>query len=129
MFYPLQLSYDHIYKKERNTLSRFRLSNHELLIEKGRHMRDKIERNNRKCFACRNDIEDELHFITKCPLYINEREILFQACRDSFIRFDSYMSDYQRFVFILSSEDPAVLRNLSKLISTSFEKRKELRNG
>ena len=115
-------------KKERNTLSRFRLSNRELLIEKGRHMRPKIERNNRKCFSCRNDIEDELHFITKCPLYINEREILFQACRDSSIHFDSYTSDYQRFGFILSNEDPAVLRNLSKFISTSFEKRKELRN-
>ena len=116
-------------KKERNTHSRFRHSNHELLIEKGRHMRPKIERNKRKCFSCRNDIEDELHFITKCPLYINEREILFQACRDSSIHFDSYTSDYQRFVFILSNEDPAVLRNLSKFISTSFEKRKELING
>ena len=116
-------------KKERNTLSRFRLSNHELLIEKGRHMRPKIERNNRKCFSCRNDIEDELHFITKCPLYINEREILFQARRDSSIHFDSYTSDYQGFVFILSNEDPALLRNLSKFISTSFKKRKELRNG
>ena len=93
-------------------------------------MRPKIERNNRKFFSCRNDIEDELHFITKCPLYINEREILFEVCRDSSIHFDSYTSDYQRFVFILSNELLiAVLRNLSKFISTSFEKRKELRNG
>ena len=94
-----------------------------------RHMRPKIERINRKCFSCRNDIEDELHFITKCPLYKNERESLFQTCRDSSIHFDSYTSDYQRFVFILSNEDHTVLRSLSKFISTSFEKRKELRNG
>ena len=49
-------------------LSRFRLSNHNLLIEKGRHMRPRLERNERKCFNCNVEIEDECHFIIKCPL-------------------------------------------------------------
>ena len=111
-------------KKQKNTLSRFRLSNHELLIEKGRHMRPKLERTDRRCFFCQDEVEDELHFITKCPLYSNERETLFQACRVNSIHFDSFSTDYQRFVFILSNENPTVLKNLSRFISSSFEKRK-----
>ena len=43
------------------------------MIEKGRHMRPRIECNERKCFICKNDVEDEIHFLTKCPLYDNER--------------------------------------------------------
>ena len=31
-------------------LTRFRLSNHNLLIETGRHLRPKLERPDRKCF-------------------------------------------------------------------------------
>ena len=33
--------------------TRFMLSNHNLLIEKGKHFRPKIERNERKCFLCK----------------------------------------------------------------------------
>ena len=57
-------------------LSRFRLSNHSLLIETGRYSRPKIERDDRKCFICKDEIEDELHFVTKCPLYSEERKHL-----------------------------------------------------
>ena len=54
--------------KHINTLTRFRLSNHNLMIEKGRHFRPKIERNERFCFFL-DEIENEIHFVTKCPLY------------------------------------------------------------
>ncbi len=64
-------------RKHKIALTRFRVSNHDLLIEKGRHFRPKIERNERKCFICKDLIEDESHFITKCPLYKNERILLF----------------------------------------------------
>ena len=57
-------------------LTRLRLSNHNLRIETGRHLRPKLERHERKCFICSDEIENELHFVVKCPLYSSERKVL-----------------------------------------------------
>ena len=69
-------------------LSRLRLSNHSLLIETGRHLRPKLERHERKCFVCRDDIEDECHFVTKCPLYSSERKALYKSLKSRSIFFE-----------------------------------------
>ena len=47
----------------RTVLAKFRLSNHKLMIEKGRHLKMKIE--NRVCPSCQS-IEDEIHFLINC---------------------------------------------------------------
>ena len=53
-------------------ITRFRVSAHTLLIEKGRY--HNIERGKRICQMCdMNDVEYEYHFVLKCPLYINLR--------------------------------------------------------
>ena len=49
-------------KSHRKAMTRFRLSNHSLLIEKGRHLRPPLERSERKCFICKNEVEDEKQF-------------------------------------------------------------------
>ena len=69
--------------------SRFRMSNHTLMIEKGRHMRPQIERNNRNCFHCKDNIENESHFVISCPLYNAERESLFQICGENSSHFET----------------------------------------
>ena len=51
---------DEIPVKERTALTKLRLSNHLLMIEKGRHMG--IDRDQRFCPFCPNIIEDEKHF-------------------------------------------------------------------
>ena len=53
-------------------LSKFRLSSHQLEIEKGRYIT--IDRNQRKCPLCSSDIEDEFHFIRISPAYIYHRK-------------------------------------------------------
>ena len=54
--------------KQRQALSKLRLSSHGLLIETGRH--SGIARENRICAFCNtNDIEDEYHFVLICQLY------------------------------------------------------------
>ena len=54
-------------------ISKIRMSSHNLKIEKGRY--HNIERQSRLCVLCNlNDIEDEFHFILKCPLYYDLRE-------------------------------------------------------
>ena len=53
-------------------ITRLRISAHTLLIKKGRY--HNIERGKRICQMCAiNDVEDEYHFILKCPFYINLR--------------------------------------------------------
>ena len=52
-------------RKIRVQYTKFRLSDHDLKIEKGRHM--KVERGNRYCKLCTTgDIGDELHLLFNC---------------------------------------------------------------
>ena len=113
--------------KHKVALSRFRLSNHNLLIEKGRHMRPRLERNERKCFICKEKIENEMHFLTECPLYKNERAILYQACRENSKNFTSLTKE-QKFIFIMTNECANVMRSLGKFVFESFKLR-EIKNA
>ena len=61
--------------KKRTALTKLRLSNHTLMIEKGRHM--KIERNLRFCPHCPHSIEDEKHFLMECKPFNYLRKDLF----------------------------------------------------
>ena len=58
------------------------------MIEKGRHHKKPIPRTERLCKSC-NVIEDESHFIVSCDLDKNEREDLFETCRNSSAFFDA----------------------------------------
>ena len=53
--------------KERTALTKFRLSNHLLMIEKGRHK--DLDRTERFCPFCPKSIEDEIHFLLNCKTY------------------------------------------------------------
>ena len=106
--------------KHRKALSRLRLSSHSLMIEKGRHQRPRVERQERKCFICKEEVEDEKHFTVKCPLYENQRALLFQACCQNSTHFDS-LNEEQKFVFIFTNESTEVLRNFAKYVFNSFK--------
>ena len=84
------------------------------MFEKGRHFRPKIEREDRKCPYCRKDIENETHFITKCPLYNDGRNELYSEIRKSSIFFDNMTID-QKFIFIMTNEDEVILNKLAKI--------------
>ena len=51
----------------RQHVTKFRLSNHRQAIETGRH--DGIPPEERFCSFCQNEIEDEAHFLFKCPTF------------------------------------------------------------
>ena len=55
----------------RTALSKLRLGSHNLMIERGRWM--KLEVVDRECFTC-GKLDDELHCITECSLYIKWRK-------------------------------------------------------
>ena len=59
----------------RKVISRIRCSNHPLAIEKGRQKNPKTPREQRVCLLCTEEaIEDEEHFLMKCPTYSHLRE-------------------------------------------------------
>ena len=62
----------------RRALCQIRISAHELKIERDRYKKPYVERSQRICEKCSsNQTEDELHFIINYPLYIDNREIMF----------------------------------------------------
>ena len=71
---------------DRTNLTKIRLSNHTLMIEKGRHQ--KIDKSLRFCPFCKNCIEDELHFVMVCPVYKHQRNLLFKGIRGLYPDFE-----------------------------------------
>ena len=107
--------------RHRIALTRFRLSNHNLLIEKGRHFRPK--RHDRKYFICKDDVEDENHFITNCPLYSNQRFPFNHLFKNN--RFFQLFNNEQKFIFIMTKENEDVMVELAKFIFSATKIREE----
>jgi len=58
-----------IQKELRKQLTKLKISAHPLAIETGRYSKPKISRNERFCKFCKDQVEDESHFLLKCPNY------------------------------------------------------------
>lgn len=60
--------------KQKRILSKFRIGDHTLRIETGRHCRPRLPPEDRLCEQCNlNEKEDEVHLLCVCPLYSNLR--------------------------------------------------------
>ena len=104
--------------KQRQKLAKFRLSNHRLMIESGRHM--KLPKNERMCPVCSEGIEDEVHFLVNCNFYEEIRKPLLDMCVELKPNFDFY-SDEEKFVFIMTT--PHLMGSVSKFIYSAFNER------
>ena len=65
--------------KKRTALTKFRISNSALMIEKGRHRN--IDRTLRFCPFCPGEVEDEKHFLIECPAYKYLRSDLYSKIK------------------------------------------------
>ena len=104
----------------RSIFTKFRLSNHPLMIEVGRHK--KIPRHLRFCPFCPNIVETEQHFLINCSTYEPLRVELFQQAiilKPSFI----HCTDTQKYQYLLSNEN---LNMTPKFIQNCFEIRESL---
>ena len=87
--------------KQRKTLTRYRLSEHSLAIEKGRHRQTWLPREERLCPHCtQNEVETELHFLTACPLYQDIRDTYFPQITNTQGEFEN-MSNEERLPYLL----------------------------
>ena len=59
--------------KQRQAVSKLRISDHKLQTELGKYHKLSLELNERTRPFCPNKIEDEYHFIAECPMYNDER--------------------------------------------------------
>lgn len=115
----LQINSMHI----RTIIAQFRLSSHQLQIEKGRHHKPKpIPAENRFCLKCKNnDVEDEFHFLLQCPAYSDLRRELFNALKQH-VPISGYCSQ-SLFSNIFQSSIP-LLRHVGKYLLKAYELRK-----
>ena len=68
----------------RKELTKLRISNHILLIEKGRYYTPKIPREERFCPVCpTNSVESKSYFLFDCAFYNEERKDLYSKLTKS----------------------------------------------
>lgn len=107
--------------QDRVSLTKFRLSNHRLMIETGRHQR--IEKDQRFCPFCPTKIEDEAHFLLECKVFITLRIELFNKVLKEEGHF-MQLENSEKFVTLLSN--PAVMHHTANHISKTFHIREYL---
>ena len=79
--------------KERTALTKFRISNHGLMIERGRY--SKIDKELRFCPFCPGRVEDEKHFLLECHTYKYLRSDLYNEVKIIFPSITNQPNDYR----------------------------------
>ena len=103
-----------ISKHQRSLFAQFRSGILPLEIEVGR-FRD-LPLNERICKVCNSGaIEDEIHFLCECPIYSDERSIMFSKASENIQTFQQ-MDILDKFVFLMANQERAVISFLSKAI-------------
>jgi len=100
----------------RKEFTKFRVSSHRLLIEKGRHFKPKIPLEQRLCVQCNsNEIEDEIHFLLKCSKYNKEREELMTILKSKSPLLEN-LNIIDQFQWIMSNTDSDIILALANYI-------------
>ena len=73
------------------------------MIEKGRHKRPLVPREERVCPFCPSTVENEIHFPTQCSTYKNINELFNKIQREvpNFVNLDNK----SQFIFLMSQEN------------------------
>ena len=105
----------------RIALSKLRLSNHDLMIEKGRHV--KLDKTVRFCPFCPSDVETELHFLLQCKNFLCARKTLIAEIENIIPTFRE-STDNHKFIILLNNENISTL--VGKYIHKSLSCRRFL---
>ena len=109
-----------------------RLSGHKLVIEQGRKTKLKTPKSDRICPLCNNaingvnkTIEDEVHFLFDCSWrkYTTHREKFLNEIHKMIAQVKN-LGSRQKFLFILSCEDPNVIKKFA-IFSAQLNKERE----
>ncbi|XDV45306.1 hypothetical protein PO909_013424 [Leuciscus waleckii] len=95
--------------KQRQILSKYRLSEHSLAIETGRHRKSWLPREQRVCVHCRTgEIETETHFLLCCHKYSSVRELYFSKLTNVIQNFTA-MTEVDQIKILLGEGQTAAL--------------------
>ena len=101
----------------RTQVTKFRLSDHNLMIEKGRH--NGVKAHLRFCPFCENEVESEIHFLLDCPVYRNIRNHLINLIeREN--HFFRYLQKEEKFSYLLANVNQ---KEIAEYIHNTFELR------
>ena len=89
-------------KCHRAAFAKFRCGVAPLAIETGRYLN--LHVNQRVCFNCSTEVEDEQHVFMRCPLYSELRDALFLYVENMYNNFGQ-MSENDKFNFLFSNGD------------------------
>ena len=106
--------------KYRRSLTKLRLSSRYLEIERGRHTKPVTPVIERLCIVC-GVVDDELHFVTSCKKHTTERERLYSYV-DCHVPNFCNLNNAERFIYLLTNENPSILLHLSKFVHRCFLK-------
>ena len=107
----------------RKSFTQFRISAHQLAIERGRYK--KVKAAERICKCCQtNEVEDEIHFLLKCPKYEEERNKLLLPIMNSYKNFKELTAE-NKFIWLLSNENIDIIQELAQFVCTCLEIRKQ----
>ena len=112
--------------KMRRSLTKLRTSTHDLLIETGRHKKQKTDITERKCKTC-HQLEDELHFTIQCHINNDERKILFDKLGCGGLV--NTVSQTDLFCYLMNLQSRCHLKHLANFVNNSFYKRKIVVDG
>ena len=106
--------------EKRIPLTKIRLSNHDLVIEKGRHQG--LEVHQRNCPLCSEIlVEDELHFLLQCKTYTSIRADRFSQAKIYFPEFDHFSKDQQLKTLLT---DDHIVKHSGNYLLKAFELRR-----
>jgi hypothetical protein len=102
--------------EQRILLSKLRISNHNLEIERGRHRG--LQAKEGICKLCLKDVEDEIHLLLKCEALQNVRTPFIDLINNNNYNF-KHLHDLdirEQFIWLMSNEDNVIINQLSDMI-------------
>ena len=93
--------------------TKFRISAHKLEIERGRYIG--LQTEDRICKLCRNNIEDEVHFLLECQALQTERQEVIDYLNETNKNFKN-LDNCSKLVWLMSCEDNKIIKKIGHLI-------------
>ena len=96
--------------KYRKSYTKFRLSDHKLMIEEARRKRPTLPRGEE--FAVCKVIENEKHFLMECHIFDEKRLANFQKITDEIPGFSNIANNNEKFIFLMTHKRIKLLLTL-----------------
>jgi hypothetical protein len=122
------LTLEDLPQKSRKLFCSFRISCHDLEIEKGRYNNPPTPPKDRLCKLCMLEPETEEHFVIFCPSYINRRSVLLENISKHDQTIYS-IADKDRFVDLMSSQNVQITKEVMLFLYGAYSDRTKLLRG